>query len=441
MERRSRAEKNALGTAPAVMQRKKMADAVEIAVKAHDQVEQARKNTSGGHDTRACRADRSDRESTAIGTRNGRRPRNGTRRRARYEEHFRVRSGVGHDDGSAPVRSRQGARRVPVLQLPLVPSRRTWRHLPSVEAASIRGSVNDRTAAPTRRSTRATSRRTSRANPHVDVAVRGEGEVDHGRVLDALAGVSRRRARRPVGAPRRGRALLPRRRPDRPHAPSASASPISTSSRRRTSPAVRRPTARPAVTLADHRDQPRLPVRLHVLRLGLGHPVPHPEVRPRRVFAELEWCAKHDIDRDLPRRRELRHLRADVEIAEKVAELKHQYGYPKLFGTNYAKNTVKHLSRSSRRWPTPGILTEGLLSLQSMDDGHADTDQPLEHQAREVRGPGERVPRAPAAAVRRPDAGPPGRDAGVVPRRPPGVHRPRGARPRSSRPSCWSTAR
>ena len=30
-----------------------------------------------------------------------------------------------------------------------------------------------------------------------------------------------------------------------------------------------------------HRDQPRLPLRLHLLRLGLGHPLPHPQVRPR----------------------------------------------------------------------------------------------------------------------------------------------------------------
>ena len=35
----------------------------------------------------------------------------------------------------------------------------------------------------------------------------------------------------------------------------------------------------------------------------------------------------------------------DVEIAEKVAELKASYGYPNCCPTNYAKNTMKHLKK------------------------------------------------------------------------------------------------
>ena len=63
----------------------------------------------------------------------------------------------------------------------------------------------------------------------------------------------------------------------------------------------------------------------------------------------------------------------DVAIAEKVAELKATYGYPKVFATNYAKNTVKHLKPIVKVMADAGILTEGLLSLQSMDEGTLDT--------------------------------------------------------------------
>ena len=51
-----------------------------------------------------------------------------------------------------------------------------------------------------------------------------------------------------------------------------------------------------------------------------------------------------------------------------MADLKTQYGYPKRFITNYAKNSVKHLRHIVEIISSAGILTEGLLSLQSMDD-------------------------------------------------------------------------
>ena len=88
----------------------------------------------------------------------------------------------------------------------------------------------------------------------------------------------------------------------------------------------------------------------------------------------------------------------DVEIAEKVAELKRPLRLPEAtVGTNYAKNTVKHLRQIVEMLADAGILTEGLLSLQSMDDDTLDADQALEHQAREVRGARQRVPRTPSS--------------------------------------------
>ena len=46
----------------------------------------------------------------------------------------------------------------------------------------------------------------------------------------------------------------------------------------------------------------------------------------------------------------------DVAIAEKVAELKNTYGYPKVFATNYAKNTVKHLKPIVKVMADAGII-------------------------------------------------------------------------------------
>jgi radical SAM superfamily enzyme YgiQ (UPF0313 family) len=88
-----------------------------------------------------------------------------------------------------------------------------------------------------------------------------------------------------------------------------------------------------------------------------------------RIFGELEWCAKNEVARVWLADANFGIFQRDVEIAEKVAELKAEYGYPKVFATNYAKNTVKHLKHIVKVMADAGILTEGLLSLQSMDEG------------------------------------------------------------------------
>jgi radical SAM superfamily enzyme YgiQ (UPF0313 family) len=86
-----------------------------------------------------------------------------------------------------------------------------------------------------------------------------------------------------------------------------------------------------------------------------------------RVLGELEWCAHHEISYVGLADANFGIFERDVVIAEKAAELKAAYGYPKLFGTNYAKNTVKHLRRIIEVLAEADILTEGVVSLQSMD--------------------------------------------------------------------------
>ncbi len=87
-----------------------------------------------------------------------------------------------------------------------------------------------------------------------------------------------------------------------------------------------------------------------------------------RVFAELEWSAVHQIDVASIADANFGIMERDVDIAEKIAELKRAYGYPRTVATNYAKNTVKHLRKIIEIFADVEILTEGVVSLQSMDE-------------------------------------------------------------------------
>lgn len=87
-----------------------------------------------------------------------------------------------------------------------------------------------------------------------------------------------------------------------------------------------------------------------------------------RVFAELEWSAKHQIEDASIADANFGMLERDVAITQKIAELKRAYGYPRSVGINYAKNQVKHLRKIIRIMAEVEILTEGKVSLQSMDE-------------------------------------------------------------------------
>ena len=86
-----------------------------------------------------------------------------------------------------------------------------------------------------------------------------------------------------------------------------------------------------------------------------------------RVFAELEWCARHEMLAVGPADSNFGMLERDVSIAEKLASLRAEYGYPSMFGVSYAKNTVRHLKQIISILVDAGIVTNGILSLQTMD--------------------------------------------------------------------------
>ncbi|MBI2705690.1 MAG: B12-binding domain-containing radical SAM protein [Actinobacteria bacterium] len=87
-----------------------------------------------------------------------------------------------------------------------------------------------------------------------------------------------------------------------------------------------------------------------------------------RVFEEMEWCAKNGVFSIGLADANFGIWERDVEIAERVVQLNAQYGYPKVFGANYAKNTTKHLKKIIELLVDGGVLTQGALSLQTMDE-------------------------------------------------------------------------
>ncbi len=86
-----------------------------------------------------------------------------------------------------------------------------------------------------------------------------------------------------------------------------------------------------------------------------------------RVFAELEWCADARATSVSVADANFGIFARDVDISRKVAELRVTKGYPHGFGTAFAKNTVKHLKDIITILADVGILSQGVLSLQSMD--------------------------------------------------------------------------
>ena len=91
-----------------------------------------------------------------------------------------------------------------------------------------------------------------------------------------------------------------------------------------------------------------------------------------RVYRELEWCARHKVSVIFSADANFGIFAHDVDIARRIVELKQQYGYPKVFESSYAKNTVKHLREIIEILAAGDVLSTGTLSLQSVDPATLD---------------------------------------------------------------------
>lgn len=207
-----------------------------------------------------------------------------------------------------------------------------------------------------------------REHPHVDIAVRGEGEATATEVLAALAPSLRAGPADLVALAhvagltlRAGGEVI--RTPDRPRITDLDAIPS------------------PYLTGVFDAFGDTRSMSLAVIETNRGCPygctfcdwgsATNSRIRKfdlDRILDEFTWCAMHEVPRIFIADANFGIFERDVDIARHVVALREQYGYPQRLITNYAKNTVKHLAEIVSVLVTGGVLTEGLMSLQSMDE-------------------------------------------------------------------------
>ncbi len=87
----------------------------------------------------------------------------------------------------------------------------------------------------------------------------------------------------------------------------------------------------------------------------------------QRVFDELEWAAKHHVESVWLADANFGIFARDVEIAERMVTLKAEHGFPKSFVACWAKNTTKHIERIITLFTDADIPFACTLALQSTD--------------------------------------------------------------------------
>jgi len=86
-----------------------------------------------------------------------------------------------------------------------------------------------------------------------------------------------------------------------------------------------------------------------------------------RVLQEIEWVAQHQMHIIALGDANFGMFARDVAITEHVAAMKAKYGYPQGFHASFAKNTAKYLKDIISILVDADIMTEGNLALQSND--------------------------------------------------------------------------
>lgn len=86
-----------------------------------------------------------------------------------------------------------------------------------------------------------------------------------------------------------------------------------------------------------------------------------------RVRAEVTWLAERRVPVLWTADANFGILPRDVEIARIIVDAKKRFGFPKLVVTNYAKNTHQHLLDILELYLDAGLLSTGVISIQSRD--------------------------------------------------------------------------
>lgn len=87
-----------------------------------------------------------------------------------------------------------------------------------------------------------------------------------------------------------------------------------------------------------------------------------------RVFGEIEWLASHQVPKIWIADSNFGIFERDLEIAQFICDMKEKYGYPQVMISNYAKNTKKHLVDIIELLVEHGLVSTGIVSLQTRDE-------------------------------------------------------------------------
>jgi hypothetical protein len=86
-----------------------------------------------------------------------------------------------------------------------------------------------------------------------------------------------------------------------------------------------------------------------------------------RVRAEVTWLAERRVPAIWVADANFGILRRDVEVARIIVDVKKTYGYPRRLTTNYAKNTHQHLIEIIELFMENGLISTGIISIQTRD--------------------------------------------------------------------------
>ncbi len=207
--------------------------------------------------------------------------------------------------------------------------------------------------------------------PHVDIAVHGEGELSAAETLDALRGVIG--DEQPDLSVLKGVAGISYRVGDEV---------VRTADRPRIEDLDSIPSAYLTGLFDVYRQVPDLMVTLETNRgcpygctfcdWGSAISSRIRKFDASRVLAEIEWASAARAKSVSIADANYGIFERDLDFARHAADLRVRTGYPRGYGINFAKNTVKNLSEIVGVLAEAKILTFGVLALQSMDQSTLD---------------------------------------------------------------------
>jgi radical SAM superfamily enzyme YgiQ (UPF0313 family) len=208
------------------------------------------------------------------------------------------------------------------------------------------------------------------ANPHVDIAVRGEGELTCAELLDHLADTWRNNADWRVGvdwingisflAERNGvREMI--QTPDRARLKDLDLLP---------SPYLDGTFDRwlsPDMKLATVETNRGCPYGCTFCDWGSATLQKINTFDIQRVKDEITWIAKNGMEILFIADSNFGIFDRDLEIAEHVGEMRRRYGFPREVQVSYAKNGNARIADIVRAMVSAGVYTQGIISIQTAD--------------------------------------------------------------------------